>query len=202
MGNADCVKTMVNIYLLLVKVKVTWSGWTLRDPMDYTVHGILQAIILEWVAFPFASPRIKPRSPALQADSLLTEPQGSPRILEWVAYPLSSGSSPSRNWTGVSCVASRFFTNWAMKEVQGLYQVNTDKTPWLCGMSDGMPVYWVWAQRREALQICVDFHVFWFTDCFESILWCQTIWMFYEMMCAIQTKDNTTVDCFWRNELR
>ena len=27
---------------------------TLCDPMDYTVHGILQARILEWVAFPFS----------------------------------------------------------------------------------------------------------------------------------------------------
>ena len=39
-----------------------------------------QARILEWVAFPFSrdipNPGIKPRSPALQADSLSTEPQG------------------------------------------------------------------------------------------------------------------------------
>ena len=27
---------------------------TLCDPMDYTVHGILQARILEWVAFLFS----------------------------------------------------------------------------------------------------------------------------------------------------
>ena len=27
---------------------------TLCQPMDYTVHGILQARILEWVAFPFS----------------------------------------------------------------------------------------------------------------------------------------------------
>ena len=27
---------------------------TLCDPMDYTVHGIFQARILEWVAFPFS----------------------------------------------------------------------------------------------------------------------------------------------------
>ena len=27
---------------------------TLCDPMDYTVHGILQARILEWVAVPFS----------------------------------------------------------------------------------------------------------------------------------------------------
>ena len=31
------------------------------------------------------------------------------RILEWVAYPFSSGSSQPRNWTGVSCIAGRFF---------------------------------------------------------------------------------------------
>ena len=47
------------------------------DLKDYTVHGILQARILEWVAFPFSRgsshPRTEPRSPALQADSLPTE---------------------------------------------------------------------------------------------------------------------------------
>ena len=42
--------------------------------------------------------------------------KGSPRILEWVAYPFSSGSSWPRNWTGVSCIAGGFFTNWAMRE--------------------------------------------------------------------------------------
>ena len=42
--------------------------------------------------------------------------QGSPRILEWVAYPFSSRSSQPRNWTGMSCIAGGFFTNWAMRE--------------------------------------------------------------------------------------
>ena len=37
-----------------VKVKVTQSCPTLCNPMNYTVHGILQARILEWVAFPFS----------------------------------------------------------------------------------------------------------------------------------------------------
>ena len=36
-----------------VKVKVTQSCPTLYNPLDYTVHEILQARILEWVAFPF-----------------------------------------------------------------------------------------------------------------------------------------------------
>ena len=42
--------------------------------------------------------------------------KGSPRILEWVAYPFSCGLSWSRNWTRVSCIAGRFFTNWATRE--------------------------------------------------------------------------------------
>ena len=52
--------------------------------MDYTVHGFLQAIILEWVASPgdLPNPGIEPRSPALQADSLPAEPQGSPFSLK------------------------------------------------------------------------------------------------------------------------
>ena len=45
--------------------------------MDYTVHGITQARIQEWVAFPFSrdlpNPGIEPRSPALQADALPSE---------------------------------------------------------------------------------------------------------------------------------
>ena len=36
------------------EVKVAQSGPTLCDPMDYTVHGILQAGILEWVTFLFS----------------------------------------------------------------------------------------------------------------------------------------------------
>ena len=53
--------------------------WTIvhQDPLS-----ILQARILEWVAIPFsrglAHSGIKPRSPALQVDSLLSEPPGKP----------------------------------------------------------------------------------------------------------------------------
>ena len=68
------------------KVKVTQSCPTLCDLMDCSplgssVHGILQA-----------------------------------RILKWVAIPFSRGSSRPRNWTQVSCIAGRFFTNWATRE--------------------------------------------------------------------------------------
>ena len=94
-------------------------------PNDYTVHGVLQARTLEWVAFPFSrdlpNPGTEPRSPALQADaadSLPAEPQvkpkntglgslsevsrhkGSLRILEWVAYRFSSKYSQPWNKPG------------------------------------------------------------------------------------------------------
>ena len=64
-----------------VKVKVAQSCPTLFNTTDYTVHGILQAWILEWVAFPF-----------------------------------SRGSFQPRGQIQVSCIAGRFFINWANRE--------------------------------------------------------------------------------------
>ena len=64
---------------------IAWLHLTLFDPMDChqpgsPVHRILQARILEWVANPFSrdlpDSEIKPVSPALQADSLPSEPLG------------------------------------------------------------------------------------------------------------------------------
>ena len=62
-------------------MKVTQSCPTLCDPVDYTVHEILQASISEWVAFPFSRGSSQPRSNPglLQADSLPAEQQGKPR---------------------------------------------------------------------------------------------------------------------------
>ena len=44
-----------------MKVKVAQSCPTLCDPMDYRVHGIFQARILEWVAIPFSRGSSQPR---------------------------------------------------------------------------------------------------------------------------------------------
>ena len=58
---------------------------TLCDPIDCnpsvsSVHGILQARILEWAAIPFSTDLpnsgIEPGSPGLQGDSLPSEPPG------------------------------------------------------------------------------------------------------------------------------
>ena len=45
----------------MAKVEVTQSCPTLCDPMDYTVHGILQARILEWVVLPFSRGSSQPK---------------------------------------------------------------------------------------------------------------------------------------------
>ena len=55
--------------------------------MGYTVHGILQARILEWVAFPFPSPVDLP-DPGIEL--------GSP-ALQWILHQLSYQGSPSLN---------------------------------------------------------------------------------------------------------
>ena len=89
--------------------------------MDYIVHGILQARILEWVAFPFSrgpsQPRDQTQSPTLQVN-LPAEPQGKPEntgvgsLSPLQVDPLNLGIKPGL------CIASRFFTNWAIREAQ------------------------------------------------------------------------------------
>ena len=84
------------------KVKVAQPCLTLCDPVDYTVHGILQVRILEWVAFPFSRESSQPRD-QIQVRTQVSHVAGgfftswatggSWRILEWVAYPFSSRSS-------------------------------------------------------------------------------------------------------------
>ena len=76
-------------------------------------HGILQARVLEWVAFPFCTifPTQGLNPGLLHYRWILYQlsHKGSPRTLEWVAYPFFSGSSQPRNRTRVSCIAGRFF---------------------------------------------------------------------------------------------
>ena len=92
--------------------EVTQSCLTLCDPVDCSppgssVHGLLQARILEWVAISFSrdlpNPRIEPRSPALQADALTFEPPGKPLIDNVRYYYLTCNllcllSSSTRMW--------------------------------------------------------------------------------------------------------
>ena len=111
-----------SILISIVEEKVAQSCPTLWDPMDYTVLGILQARILEWVAFPFSrgiflTQGSDPCLPHCRSILYQLSHKGSPRIVKWVPYPFSRGSSHPRNQTGLSCVAGRSFTNWAIREL-------------------------------------------------------------------------------------
>ena len=69
-----------------MKVKVAQSCLPLYNALDYTVHGILQARILEWVAFPFSRGSYQPREWTLVSRMaggfLPAEPQWKPKNTE------------------------------------------------------------------------------------------------------------------------
>ena len=76
---------------ILLAIILKWKKWKwkslshvwLCNPMDYTVHGILQARKLKQVAIPFSKGSSQPRDQTqvsrLQADSLPAEPPGKPK---------------------------------------------------------------------------------------------------------------------------
>ena len=83
-----------------MKVKIAQSCLTLCDPMDWglpgsSVHGILQARILEWVAVPFSRGSSQPRD-----QTQVSHITGR--------FPFSRGSSQPRDWTQVSGIAGGF----------------------------------------------------------------------------------------------
>ena len=95
------------------QVKVAQLCPTLCNPMDYRIHGILQARILEWVVFPFSRGSSQPR------DWTQVSCIAGRFFTSWAtrdAYPFSSGSFWPRNRTRVPCVVGGFFTNWAIRE--------------------------------------------------------------------------------------
>ena len=65
-------------YVLVAQVCPTLCNSMGCSLQDSSVHGILQARILEWLPFlspgALPDPGIKPMSPALQADALPSEP--------------------------------------------------------------------------------------------------------------------------------
>ena len=82
-------------------MKVAKSCRTLCNPMHYTVHGILQVRILEWVTFAFSrgifpTQGSNPGLPRCKWILYQLSHKGSPRILEWVAYPFSRGIFPTQ----------------------------------------------------------------------------------------------------------
>ena len=118
-----CLFLPATIHFCIIKsvlCLVTQLCSTLCKPMDCSlpgssVHGILQARILEWVAMPSSgdlpNPEIEPRSPALKVDSSPSDPTGKPKNTGVSSHPFSRESSRPRNQTRLSCFAGRFFTS-------------------------------------------------------------------------------------------
>ena len=109
---------------------------TLCSPPGSSVHGILQARILEWVAISFSIRNVYIRAESLQPCPTLCEPMD-------ITYqaPLSMGFSRQEYWSGLPCpprgqlpnpgpepaslrssvLAGRFFTASATWEDQYMY---------------------------------------------------------------------------------
>ena len=71
--------SLISLNIYMYSSEVTQSCPTLCDPVDCSlpgssVHGILQARILERVAISFSRGSFQPGSPALQADALSSKP--------------------------------------------------------------------------------------------------------------------------------
>ena len=101
------------------------------SPPGSSVHGILQARMLERVAISFSTGIFptqgsNPSLPRCRRILYRLNQQESPRILQWVAYPSSRGSSRPRNRTRVSCIAGVFFTSWATREARVLPKRRTE----------------------------------------------------------------------------
>ena len=134
------------------------SCLTLCDPMDcsppgFSVHGILQARVLEWASSPghLPNPGVKftsSESPALSDRFLTTEPlMGSPlRILEPIALSFSRGSSRPRDRTCVSCISRLILYHWATRILLQL--------TFFCSASYNVTHLCWYAQRWFALLHC------------------------------------------------
>ena len=99
-------------------MKVAQSCPTLCDPTHFTVHGILQARILEWAAFPFprgsSQPTDQTQVSGIACDSLPDEPQGKPKNTGMSGLSLLQRIFPTQELNSGLLYCRRFFTNCAI----------------------------------------------------------------------------------------
>ena len=139
-------------------MKVAQSWPTLCNPMDYTAHGILQAIILEWVAFSFSrASSHQGKSPIEEQLSNIWASELKQIIFCWVFllffvfvfYYLTSIQKNKQVWELESCPSkllpklwwtgklSLFHTSWNMM---------VGKSPWASALAGRL-----WAGHRGQL---------------------------------------------------
>ena len=119
-----------------VKVKVSQLCPTFCDPMDYTVHGILQARILDWVAFPFS--------------------RGSPQPRDQTQVSRIAGGFFTSWATGKSCQSARYFlpgvciswVNWGFEQA-----LHVDCRLYLCGLLTFQAPWQPWTPSSESVSL-------------------------------------------------
>ena len=85
--------------------------------MDYKVHGILQARILESLSLrDLPNPEMEPRSPSLQVDSLPGEPQGKPKNTGVGSLSLLQGIFPIQELNPGLLHCRQILSNCAIRE--------------------------------------------------------------------------------------
>ena len=129
--SSRCLNTLTNTALVtkrfrkwkvLSRVQLLPTPWTI-----YTVHGILQARTLEWVAFPFSrgssQPRVWTQVCHIAGGFFTSWAPGKPKntgvghlsFLPWIFLNQES------NWGLL--IAGRFFTNWATREALRRFRI-------------------------------------------------------------------------------
>ena len=121
--------------------------------MNYTVHGIFQAWIMEWVAFSFS------RDLPIPGILYQLNHQGSPRTLELLAYSFSSRSSDS----GIEpeSPALQVYSLLRSADVMSLTDTAYKKRTSKC---DGFPLWIIqkivkindWRQKRKNSPMQID----------------------------------------------
>ena len=113
-----------------------------------------------------SNPGIKLRSPALQEDSLPSEPLGKPKNTGMGSLSFSRGSSQPRNQTRVFCTAGGSFNSWATWEALGMraplnflpkYFSHHAHILLLFGMADfcPLPCHWRTSSRTPSTSMSV-----------------------------------------------
>ena len=115
MENGVLWTTFISFLHIFIRPSGLYSPWnSLGQNTEVGSLSLLQGI--------FPTQGSNPRLPRCRQILNQLSHKGSPRILEWVAYPFSRRSSQSRNRTRVSCIAGRFFTDWAIREAHDVWQ--------------------------------------------------------------------------------
>ena len=118
---------------MIVIVKVAQACLSLCDPVDYTVHGILQARILEWVTFPFSGRSSQPRDQTQVSNisgGFFTSWATREAQEYWSGYPtLLQGIFPTQELNQGLLHCRRI-----------LYQLSYQGSPWpcMCGSISGL----------------------------------------------------------------